>query len=177
MRQRILALLMLALATTGVSVAQPPEQEIPAEAKRRLEMILGTWDSTWNWLDAEGAVVRTVEGVEAATWAIEGRVVLLSTEIPSLGSRSRAFMYYNETDELFHLTSVDSRGDLWLLAGGLEEFVITSEPKPRPDGGEMIIRFTHDEADRDHFSAVMETSFDSGETWSKAVLQELVRRP
>ena len=83
----------------------------------------------------------------------------------------------SEVDDLFHLTSVDSRGDLWLLSGGLDDYVITSEPKARPNGGEMIIRFTHDETDADHFSSTMETSIDNGESWRKAVLQDLVRRP
>jgi len=176
MRQTSLGILLLALLTSSASLAQPRESPLPDEALRRLEGILGTWDSKWKRLDADGEVVSTFEGTEEGTWAIEGRVVLLSTEVPSQGTRSRAFMYYSEVDSLFHLTSIDSRGDLWLLSGGLDEYVITSEPRARPNGGELIIRFTHHEADADHFSAVMETSIDNGKTWRRAVLQELVRR-
>lgn len=175
MRRRGLSLLVLAFLT-HIAVAQPPEQPLPEEAQRRLAAIIGTWDSTWMQLNPQGEVVRSFDGVEKATWAIAGRVVLLSTEVPSQGSRSQSFMYYSEIDRLFHLTSVDSRGDLWLLSGGLDEYVITSEPKARPNGGEMIIRFTHDETDTNNFSATMETSIDSGATWRRSVLQKLTRR-
>jgi len=174
-RKPSLTYLFLALLA-ATAIAQPPEQPLPDEAKRRLEGILGTWDSTWQRLNPQGEVVRTWEGTEEGSWAIEGRVVLLSTEVPSQNSRSRGFLYYSEADGLFHLTSVDSRGDLWLLSGALDEYVITSEPKPQRNGMELTIRFTHHETDADHFSSVMETSVDGGETWRRAVLQDLVRR-
>ncbi len=39
-----------------------------------------------------------------------------------------AWMFYNFAESKFYLTSVDARGDLWVLSGGLDEYVITSEP-------------------------------------------------
>ncbi len=170
-------LLFAALVSLAAPLAAQREPaELPPEAARRLEAIVGSWDSTWQWLGPDGEVVRTLVGTEEASWAIEGRVVLLATAVPEVGSESRSLMYYSEIDERFHLVSVDARGDLWLLSGGLEAYVITSEPKPQPDGSELTIRFTHDESDPDRFTAVMETSNDGGRTWRKAVHQELVRR-
>lgn len=173
MRQPLPSALLLLVVAAVPCVAEEP---VPPEALRRMEGILGTWDSTWNRLGPDGEVVASFEGTEDAAWAIEGRVVLLTTRVPSQSSHSKAFMYYSEIDQLFHLVSVDARGDLWHLTGGLDEFVLTSGPRRRPDGTEFFIRFTHDEADARHFSALMEMSFDGGATWIPATRQELVKR-
>lgn len=169
-----LVLCLVCSLAPAETLAQPADG-IPAEAQRRLEMILGDWQSTWEHLDAEGKVVHTSTGTESARWTIEGRVIELTTHVPERHSHSKALMFYNQTEELFYLVSVDQRGDLWVMSGGLESYVITSRPHRNPDGSEVMIRFTHHEDDADRFRAVMELSQDNGATWTKQTLQTLER--
>ncbi len=166
--------ILLGVLPAASALGQPPN-EIPAEAQRRLEMIIGDWQSTWEHLDADGNVIHKSEGTESARWTIEDRVVEMTTVVPDRGSTSKALMFYNQIEEQFYLISVDQRGDLWLLSGGLDSYVITSRPHRQPDGSEMMIRFTHFEDDDDHFRAVMESSSDDGATWTKRTHQTLVR--
>lgn len=158
--------------------AQPPaQQELPEEARKRLDEILGTWDSEWKWRNAEGEVVRTMKGTETARYLIVDRVVDLTTQVEGMPAPSKAWMFYSFVDETFQVVSVDRNGDLWHLCGGLEELVVTSDPTPRPDGSTMQLRFTHDdEAGEGKLEATMEYSRDGGKTWTFGFHQTMTRR-
>ncbi len=65
---------------------------------------------------------------DTAEYIIDSRVAELTNEDLATGSISMAWMFYNFAESKFYLTSVDARGDLWVLSGGLDEYVITSEP-------------------------------------------------
>lgn len=62
-----------------------------------------------------------------------------------------------------------------MLTGGPDEFVIVSQPKRRPDGRDMIIRFTHSNIEHDSAEALMEYSFDGGKSWRNGFRQSLTR--
>ena len=124
----------------------------------------------------DGQVVRTSTGRDTAKYIIPGRVVELTTENLDQGSVSKAWMFYKVAAGKYYLTSVDARGDLWILSGGLDEYVLTSEPRPNPRGGTTLIRFTHTNIEQDSFEAVMEMSRDGGKTWWKRSRQYLTRR-
>ena len=100
-------------------------------------------------------------------YVIPGRVVELTTENLAQGSISKAWMFYNVAEGQYYLTSVDAKGDLWVLSGGLDDYVLTSKPRPHPRGGTTMIRFTHTNIEQDSFEAVMEMSRDGGRTWRK----------
>ena len=59
---------------------------------------------------------------------------------------------------------MDARGELWVLKGGLDEYVMTSPPKAQEDGRVITIRFTHIDMEENSFTAVMEFSHDEGRT-------------
>ena len=151
--------------------------DIPAEAKQRLDHHIGVWDVRTEYLDQTGNVVRTVLGVDTARYIIPGRVVELTTVIAELSFVSKAWVFYSIPTKEYTLTSVDVRGELWVLRGGLDEYVLTSLPKSQEDGRVITIRFTHIDIEENSFTAVMEFSYDEGRTWHVGYNQYLRRRP
>jgi hypothetical protein len=174
-RRIALALACAALLAPWAGHAQPDLAEVPEEAARRFEHILGRWSSTWEWIGPDGEAVGTERGTETARWAVEGRLVELTTEIEGRPGPSKAWMFWSAPAGLFHLVSVGPNGDLWTLSGGLEEFVITSEPRLQPDGRTMVIRISHGEESEDRLTAVMEYRYPPAEAWSVGFRQTLVR--
>ncbi|MEZ5330605.1 MAG: hypothetical protein R2991_00830 [Thermoanaerobaculia bacterium] len=169
------ALLACAALTPLAALAQDAPASPPPEAVRRMEHVLGRWESTWEWVDAEGTVVYVEHGTETGRWALEGRLLELTTEIEGRDGPSKGWMFWNAPAERFQLVSVGWDGDLWILSGGLEEYVIASEPKAMPDGKTLQIRFTHGEAGPDTLTAVMEMRGSSEEPWTVRVRQTMVR--
>lgn len=173
---RILYALLAISLTAPPAIAQRKLPELPLEAKKRLDHHVGEWDTRTEFLGRDGQVVRTTTGRDTAKYIIPGRVVELTTENLEQGSVTKAWMFYMVADGKYYLTSVDARGDLWILSGGLDEYVLTSQPRPNPRGGTTLIRFTHTNIEQDSFEAVMEMSRDGGETWWKRSRQYLTRR-
>lgn len=153
--------------------AQPKNTEIPEEAQKRLDHMIGRWLLKTDYLDRNGEVRRTVNGTEEAKYIIDKRVVELTTTIQN--TNSKGWVFYNINEQKFYLTSVDSSGDLWILSGGLDAYIITSQPKKQPNGREVTIRFTHSNIQEDSFEAVMESSIDGGQTWWTRYRQYLTR--
>jgi hypothetical protein len=154
--------------------AQRKTPDLPPEAKARLDHHVGEWDIRTEYLDRNGKATRTSKGSDSAKYIIDGRVVELTTT--SASGVSKAWMFYNVAEQKFYLTSVDARGDHWTMTGGLDEYVITSTPKPRPRGGTMIIRFTHTNIEENSFEALMESSIDGGQSWWQRYRQYATRR-
>ncbi|MCP5117594.1 MAG: DUF1579 domain-containing protein [bacterium] len=175
-RRTLRLVCLAAFLTASAVVAQTKLPEIPAEAKKRLDHHIGEWDVRTEFLGRDGQVVRTTTALDTARYIIPGRVVELTTELPEQGSTSKAWMFYSVAEAKYYLTSVDAKGDLWVLSGGLDEYIITSEPRPHPRGGTIMIRFTHTNIKPDSFEAVMEMSRDEGKRWWKRSRQVLTRR-
>lgn len=165
---------MLLLMLSRSEAASAPEA--PKEAARRLSHIVGEWDSRWEWLNPDGSPRGVETGTEVARYLIGERVVELTTRVGGRPHPSKAWMFYGDNDQRFHLMSVGDNGDHWSLHGGLDRFVITSDPHTDADGGTSIIRFTHHEIDHDHLRADMEHSRDGGATWVLGFRQFLTRR-
>lgn len=170
MRPLILATLLLLIVSEPIF-----SQMIPKEARSRLDHIIGKWELKTEYLNRNGDVRRTVTGTEEARYVIENRVVEITTVIPEQNLLSKAWQFYNTAEEKFYLTSVDANGDHWVLSGGLDAYVITSQPKKQANGRELIIRFTHTNIQTDSFEAIMETSIDGGESWWTRYRQYLTR--
>jgi len=153
--------------------AQSVNKEIPEEAKKRLDHIIGRWSFKTDNLGRNGEVRRTVEGTEEAKYIIDGRVVELTTVVN--GAVSKGWIFYNMAEQKFYLTSVDGSGSLWILSGGLDAYVITSQPKKQANGRELTIRFTHSNIQEDSFEALYETSIDGGKSWWQRSKQYLTR--
>ena len=141
-----------------------------------MEHVIGDWDSTWEFVDAGGDVVGSMRGTESARWLIEGRLVELTTQVEGQPGPSKAWMFYSDVDQLFHLVSVGANGDLWTLDGGLKEYVITSPLVERPDGSRMALRFTHDESDPNVVRAEMSRRTSEDGPWQPATRQTMRRR-
>lgn len=167
---------LVALAGPHLPLASAEEEpKIPAETREWLDHLIGSWQSRWDYLGPDGKVAASAEGSEEVRYVLDESIVELSTEVPALGSKSKAWFFYNVAEKKVYLTSVDLNGDYWVLTGPPDGSVITSLPKKGPDGREMVIRFTHHKESKDRLRAVMEISHDDGETWTRGFVQTMER--
>ena len=164
-----------ARAAASAELPGSPWPDVPAAARERLEHALGRWHVRADFYDSQANVVRTVEWENEAHYVIEGRLVLLTHDAPSLGMLSKTFLYYGQDDGKLHLVDVNQNGDLWLLSGDQDGSVIRSQPKKRADGHEIVIRFTHENVEPDSYEARMDYSLDNGKTWRLSQRQYLTR--
>lgn len=166
--------LACALALAPPSLAQ--EGELPAEARERLAYAIGSWAWSGEILDPQGNVVRTMEGTQEATWLVPGRIVQMR-DTDAGGGGGHSWWVWDERAGAWTLVSISpDDGAVWILKGDLERWVITSEPRPRPDGTTVRIRFTHHDIEPDGFQALMEVSLDGGATWRARSRQWMRRR-
>lgn len=170
------ALLFLCVLALAVGVCAQQGSELPPEAKKRLDSLVGKWTSQWEYLDEKGEVVGVATGSEVGRYAHGDWLVEWTTEVlEESGEKriSKAWWFYNRQDKQIYLNSVSQNGDLWILTGDPVEFTITSWPKKRADGSTMLIRFKHSEGEEGKVHAVMEYSLDEGQSWTRRVRQTL----
>lgn len=178
MRIRLAAVLFCVVISAGV-VRSQQSSDLPPEARKRLDSLVGTWTSRWEYLDAEGKVIGVATGGEVGRYAQGDWLVEWTNEVVQQdGAKriSKAWWFYNQQDKKIYLTSVGQDGDLWVLSGDPVEFTITSWPKKRPDGSTIIIRFQHSEGtegEKHTLHAVMEYSLDEGKTWTRSFRQTM----
>ena len=175
MRSRI-ALVLSVMLLSAVAARAQQGGELPAEAKQRLDSLVGKWTSKWEYLNKEGEVVGSATGGEVGRYAQGDWLVEWTTEVIDQSGQkriSKAWWFYNRQDKKIYLTSVGQDGDLWVLSGDPVEFTITSWPKQRADGSTIIIRFKHGEAEEGILTAVMEFSLDEGKTWTRGFRQTM----
>lgn len=178
------ALKALALSLGGIFLAlsagaQEPrdEEPLPAEARKRLDYAIGSWVSRTESLNQRGEVVRTSYSETRRRFVIEDRVVEISGVLKDSGKTFQAWEYYDEKTGKYSLTSISREGQLTTMSGDLgETFQWASEPKERPDGSSLSIRFTHYDFEPDSFTALGEYSRDGGKTWTAFTRQYLTRK-
>lgn len=154
-------------------MAQQVDRPLPEEARKRLDHSIGEWTFVTKVFNRNGEVIREIEGRDKNRFVIADRVV---EHINRTGdATSRGLMFYNFREKRFQMTSVDKSGDLWILSGGLDKYILTSRARKRPNGSESMIRFVHENIQADSFEAKMEISFDGGETWRLRSRQFLKR--
>ncbi len=151
-------------------------QDAATAAQQRLDYLVGTWDSTTEFLDADGNVARVDHSVDIVEPLI-GTRVLMTTIVPRDGEVRKTIRFYDVAEERFYEIGLGGEGDVWILSGDLDAYVMTSQSRRTPRGGEIMVRFTHINIQPDSFEARMEVSRDGGSTWSQAPSrQRLVRR-
>jgi hypothetical protein len=179
--RQVLLLLSLALALAlpaGTSAAQNPDdplEPLPEEAKSRLDYAVGDWSVRTEFLDPEGQVRSVEESIHEARFSIPGRLVELTSHTPSTGP-GVAWLFYNVQEQRFYLTSVDQRGDYWVMSGGLDRYVLTSQPKTLEDGSTLTARLSYMNMTADSYQTLMEVSLNDGTSWMAVFRQTITRR-
>lgn len=160
----------------GLVAGAQPRTDLPVEANKRLDSLVGKWTSKWEYVNEKGEVAGVATGNEVGRYIQGDWLVEWTTEVVEEGSAkrtSKAWWFYNRQDKKIYLTSVGQDGDLWILTGDPVEFIMTSWPKKRADGSTMILRFLHDEGEKGVLHAVMQYSLDDGKTWTRGFRQTL----
>lgn len=167
-----LLLLAILVATPGAMEAQDPA----TLAQERLDYLIGTWDSTTEFFDGAGNVVRTDHSVNVIEPFIGNRVIL-TTMIGSGSTVRKTIRFFDRADERYYEIGIGVDGDVWILSGGMDEYVTSSQARPSSNGGKVMVRFTHTNIEPNSFQAFMEVSRDEGRTWQSSNTREtMVRR-
>lgn len=150
--------------------------DLPEEARSRIDYLVGTWDVYEDALDENGNVVETVHSVNITEHLI-GDTVLITTIIPDEGGIRKTMRFYDKAAEIFYEISVGEEGDLFILSGGLEQYVMNFKSRQLRDGRHALGRFIHTNIEADSFEALLEVSRDDGKSWERIKRKErLVRR-
>lgn len=163
----MLGTLALFCSVTAGSAQTGQEQapdSVDVMAERQLADELGVWKSRWENLNRAGRVTGTVEGTETFTIFNGDRVSLLRTEIPSTGSVSTAFRFYNPTLKKLFIIDVQADGRHFILTEAVGSGVVLSDPFEQ-GGRERVLRFTTVEARENYRVVNHEISADGGQTW------------
>ena len=149
---------------------------MPEEARYRIDYLVGTWDVYDEVLDEEGNVIETTHSVNVTEYFL-GDSILQTTISPDEGQPRKTIRFYDKELKTFYEISVGKEGDLWILSGGLDEYVMNFKFRQRRDGRYTLGRFFHINIEPNSFDAVMEISRDDGETWQRVNrISRLVRR-
>lgn len=150
--------------------------DLPEEARNRIDYLVGTWDAYDDVLDDEGNVIETTHSVTITEYFL-GDSVLVTTIIPDDGAVRKTIRFYDKEMETFYEISVGAEGDLYILSGGLDEYVVNFKSRNLRDGRYPLGRFIHTNIEPNSFEAVLEVSRDDGVTWTRVQRnQRLVRR-
>lgn len=150
--------------------------ELPEEARTRIDYLIGTWDVYDEALNDEGEVIRTTHSVHVTEYFL-GDSVLVTTVIPDQGEVRKTIRFHDKQAETFYEISVGAEGDLYILNGGLDEYVMNFKSRQTRNGPQSIGRFIHTNIKPNSFEAVLEMSRDDGKTWRRMKRnQRLVRR-
>lgn len=167
---------IILLCTLEANAQQPEPKPYPRAAIERLRHLKGAWRMESDVIGPQGEVGQTTVAYDTLDWLVPERILGFTSHTPASESVSRGMWFYDTVAERFYLISVNGdTGELWTLWGDLEKWTITSEPKRRSNGSEVIIRFHHHDIKPDSFQATMELSVDGGRTWTVRYRQRLTR--
>ena len=173
MKPTIYVSVVLALTLTPL---QGNTVDLPEEARSRIDYLVGTWDAYEDTLDDEGNVIETAHSVNITEYFL-GDSVLVTTIIPDDGSIRKTVRFYDKEAGIFYEVSVGEEGDLFILSGGLEKYVMNFKSRQVRDGRHALGRFIHTNIEPHSFEAVLEVSRDDGKNWERVKRKErLVRR-
>jgi hypothetical protein len=150
--------------------------ELPEEARTRIDYLIGTWDVYDEALNDTGEVIRTTHSIHITEYFL-GDSVLVTTVIPDQGEVRKTIRFHDKQANTFYEISVGTEGDLYILKGGLDEYVMNFKSRQTRNGKTPIGRFIHTDIQPDSFEALLEMSRDEGKTWRRMKRnQRLVRR-
>ncbi len=151
--------------------------DLPEEARIRIDYLLGTWDVYDEILNEDGDVIETSHAINHTGYFL-GDSVLVTSIIPDQGPVRKTIRFFDKEKEVFYEISVGMEGDLFILSGDLDEYVMNFTSRAMRDGVYPRGRFHHINIEPNSFEATMEVSMDGGETWTKRTnrKQRLVRR-
>lgn len=169
-------LILLCATVSDLNGQQPGSRTYPEAAVERLRHLHGAWRMESDVIGQNGQVTRTVVVYDTLYWVVPDRVLGFRSHTPEANTVSTGLWFHDVAEDRFYLLSVNGQnGEFWSLSGTLNEWTITSEPKRRPNGSDMIIRFHHHDVTDDRFEATMEYSRDGGTTWTVGYRQRLTR--
>jgi hypothetical protein len=161
---------------TEEEVSPFSDEELKTKATELFAYQEGVWDSKWDYIDADGELLGTLEGVETFTTVLDGNIQELINDVPASKFKTKAYMTYNEQEKKILFVSIGPKGDYWILKQDVVSGDMVSEPHINPDGSTQTIRFLTVRKEDNEMDVVMESSSDEGETWTKMFTQYMVRR-
>jgi len=171
---RLCTICLLLLAAAAAPGGAAADEALEASVGQ-LRHVIGTWNVTTEFLDADGNVRRSVDGTYRFWWVVEDRVVSGESDLPEMGGKTALLFYVDESDGEIEMVSVNRSGRLWIMNGPLGSETRYTEPFETTDGGRAQLRFTRYNVSADRFESRMEMTTDGGETWVPGNHQVFVR--
>ena len=152
------------------------DEELKTKAAELFAYQEGVWDSKWDYVDKDGELLGTIEGVENFSTILDGNIQEVINYVPASNFKTKAYMTYNEQEKKILFVSIGPKGDYWILKQDVVSGDMISEPHINPDGSLQIIRFLTVRKEDNEMDIVMEGSSDEGKTWTKMFTQYMVKR-
>lgn len=162
---RRLAYLSLLAAGAAPLSAQGAAEAALRSSVEELRGSIGRWDVITEFLNPDGSVARSAEGIYEFSWVVPDRVVQGNSRIPAMDQASGILFYLNEARRVIEMVSVGADGRLWVMTGPLGGNVRTTQEYQDSGGGTGQLRFTRYNASPDRFESRMEYTEDGGATW------------
>ena len=162
-------------------------EKIPLEYMKKLNSILGEWDTVHFEYTDEGEWKKTAISKTIFTKKLKGKLIVeeIRNLKPATGFIVETAITYDQYRHLYRLSAIDDTyGLMDIYEGKLENntLVVTNLRAgthfPTKEGGKMHFRLTFEEADHNNREFLVERSSDEGQTWLpmvKNILKRIVR--
>lgn len=171
-----LSTLVLVLALLGSpSSSLGRDVEVP-EPLRRLERLLGSWETDRvELLDENGEVIRVSAAEARNRRHLDGLVIAHAGRLLDPEIEVRGWYYWDRDDERLHLATVSSGGRHDEFVGGWEgdRLVLVTEPRPADEG--RLFKLIYGQITEDSFVESLEISDDGGGSWRVSSRQTMYR--
>ena len=170
--KKLLALIMSAvmLPITAPAIAQSPSSLAMPEISEglvQLRHVEGDWAVTTEFLNEDGSVSASHEGMYSFRWVIPDAVLSGTNHIPALDQTSAILFYLRPKTDEIEMVSVGKDGFLWIMTGKDGEEVRTTRDVATQSGASMRLRFTRYNVSENRFESRMDWSTDGGKNWTQ----------
>lgn len=170
--------LIFVLVFSQGSFAQEDDAELALQKSvEELRSSVGLWNTTTEFIGADGSVEKSVEGTYEFSWVVPDRVISGKSSIPAMGQAAGILFYIREAKTEIEMVSVGSDGRLWIMTGPLGGNERTTPEFATQAGGTGQLRFTRYNVAADTFESRMDFSEDGGEAWKQGNHQVFRRAP
>lgn len=142
------------------------EDEAMERSVAQLRHAAGRWEVTTEFLDEDGTVSRSVDGIYEFRWIVPDRVLSGRSEIPELRQAVGLLFYIDQAEREIEMVSVGPDGKLWVMSGPLGGEQRFSQEFETAEDNTARLRFTRFNVSDDAFESRMDFTEDGGETWT-----------
>ena len=144
-------------------------------ALAKMKQDVGVWECRWEFLDDNGQIASTAQGVQSMSFIIDDAVMQVMMDVPDMKIQSVTHRFFDPLRQKLFWFSVDNHGDQWSFVEEFDGKPSHSLPHLDAEGTTTHLRFTALRETADEVDILMESSSDK-KTWKPIFRQYRVRR-